>query len=285
VEYYRLNNGLPMPSIGFGTALLKPDVCEHSIITALECGYRSIDTANQYLNERAVGRAIHKSGLPREGIFLTTKLLPIDYGYEKTTKAIDATLKRLDTEYIDLLLLHWPYRDYPGAWKAMEEAVKHGKLKAIGISNFTLENLTTLIDKADILPAIAQVECHPYNQQQKLQAFLQPYGTHLEAWYPLGQGNKKLMGEEVFTRLAHTYGKSNTQIVLRWHLQSGHIVIPRSTNPAHMRENIDLFDFHLTDAEMNQIAALDKNKSFVPLPDFMKRAIFGSLKLNYDAQK
>jgi diketogulonate reductase-like aldo/keto reductase len=284
MECYQLNNGLTMPVVGFGTALLKPDTCERSVITALEAGYRSIDTANLYLNERAVGRALRKSGLPREDIFLTTKLLPPDFGYEKTAKAIDSTLQRLDTEYIDLLLLHWLFGDYQGAWKAMQEAVKRGKLKSIGISNFTLKTLKTLIDGAEILPAISQVECHPYYQQQELKTFLQPYGTLLEAYFPLGHGDKKLIGEEVFTRLGQTYGKSNAQIILKWHLQSGHIIIPRSANPAHIRENIDLFDFHLTDAEMNQIAALEKNTRFFRLPEFAQR-LYSSRKLNYDTQK
>lgn len=285
MEHCQLNNGITMPVIGLGTVQMKPDICERSIITALESGYRAIDTANFYLNERAIGRAIHKSGLPREDIFLTTKLLPSDFGYEKTAKAIDSTLKRLDTEYIDLLLLHWLYGDYPGAWKAMQEAVKSGKLKSIGICNFHLKDLKTLIDGAEILPAIAQVECHPYYQQQELKTFLRPYGILLEAWFPLGHGNKKLIGEEVFTRLAQAHDKSNAQIILKWHLQSGHIIIPKSTNPAHIRENINLFDFHLTDADMNQIAALGKNKRLFTMPEFVQRLLFSSLKLNYDAQK
>lgn len=197
MEHSQLDNGLTMPVVGLGTAQMRPDACERSVIIALESGYRAIDTANFYLNERAVGRAMRKSGLPREDIFLTTKLLPRDFGYEKTAKAIDSTLKRLDTEYIDLLLLHWLYGDYLGAWKAMQEAVKCGKLKSIGICNFHLKSLKTLIDGAQMLPAIAQVECHPYYQQQELKTFLQPYGTLLEAWFPLGHGDKKLIGKEV----------------------------------------------------------------------------------------
>jgi len=194
MEYHQLNNGLTMPAVGLDTAQMRPDACERSVIIALESGYRAIDTANFYLNERAVGRAMCKSGLPREDIFLTTKLLPRDFGYEKTAKAIDSTLKRLDTEYIDLLLVHWLYGDYLGAWQAMQEAVTRGKLKSIGVSNFNLKDLKILIDGAEIPPAIAQVECHPYYQQQELKTFLQPYGILLEAWFPLGHGNKNLLG-------------------------------------------------------------------------------------------
>lgn len=281
----KMNNGIEIPQVGFGVYMMTPDECEVSVLQALKDGYKSIDTANVYMNERAVGRAIIKSKVPREDIFLTTKLWPSDYGYDKTKKAIHATLNRLDTDYIDLLLLHQQFGDFIGAWKAMEEAVEEGTIRAIGLSNFNLKNLKKLIDETNIKPAIMQVECHPYFQEKEMKDFLKPYGTIVESWYPLGHGDKKLLEEPIFAELAKKYGKSNAQIILKWHIQDGNIVIPKSTNPEHIRSNMDLFDFELSDEEMKSIGKLDKNKRYFNIPEFIQRFMYEIYKPNFDKQK
>ncbi len=282
---YKLNNGLEIPAIGFGTYLMKPDDCENAVGIALKDGYRSIDTANIYMNERAVGRAIKASGLKREEIFLTSKIFPCDFGYEKTKKAIDATLRRLDTNYLDLLLLHQKFGDVVGAWKAMEEAVESGKLKSIGVSNFDIKRLEFLMENTKIKPQVNQVECHPYNQQKELKEFHSQHGIVLEAWYPIGHGRKDLIANELFSELGKKYGKSNVQIILKWHLQYGNRVLPKSLNPSHIKENLELFDFELTPEEMKQIEALDKDKPYLRIPDFIGKIFFKLIRINYDKQK
>ena len=253
--YTTLNNGLDMPMVGIGTFMLSPDEAQASCIAALGDGYRLIDTANAYVNEKAVGRAMKASGLPREDIFLETKIWPSFY---EDADAVDKTLARLDTDYIDLLLIHQPAGDYIAGYRLMERAYKAGQVKAIGLSNFTKEQVQEILDICEVKPAVLQTEVHPYFQEKDLKAFLATEGILVQAWYPLGHGDKALLEEPVFTRLAEKYGKSNAQIILRWHIQDGNIVIPGSKNPDHIKANFDIFDFELTDEEMAEIAALDK---------------------------
>lgn len=259
MEYITLNNGVKMPMAGIGTFLLSPDEAEASCISALECGYRLIDTANAYVNEKAVGRAMKKSGLSREEIFLETKLWPSFYEQED---AVEKTLERLDTDYIDLLLIHQPAGNYVAGYRQMEKAYKEGKVKAIGLSNFTAEGIQEILDICEVKPAILQTEVHPYSQEKGLKEFLAKEGIVIQAWYPLGHGDAVLIKESVFTALAEKYGKTNAQIILRWHLQAGNVVIPGSKNPDHIKANLDLFDFALTEEEMAQIAALNQDKRY-----------------------
>ena len=259
MEYVSLNNGVKMPMEGIGTFLLTPDEAEASCVSALQNGYRLIDTANAYCNEKAVGRAMKKSGLQREEIFLETKLWPSFY---TDADAVDKTLARLDTDYIDLLLIHQPTGDYVAGYRLMEKAYKEGKVRAIGLSNFNEEQIKEILSICEVKPTILQTEVHPYAQQKELKAFLAENGMVIQAWYPLGHADKGLLEEPLFTRLAAKYGKSNVQIILRWHIQAGNVVIPGSKNPAHIHDNFDVFDFALTDAEMQEITALNKDKRY-----------------------
>lgn len=268
MEYVTLNNGIKMPMAGIGTFLLTPDEAEASVLNALACGYRLIDTANAYVNEKAVGRAMKKSGVSREEIFLETKLWPSFY---EQVDAVEKTLERLDTDYIDLLLIHQPAGNYIAGYKLMEQAYKAGKVRAIGLSNFTPAQIQEILDVCEVKPAVLQTEVHPYSQEQELKAFLAQEDMVIQAWYPLGHGDKTLIEEPVFSKLAAKYGKSNAQIILRWHVQSGNVVIPGSKNPEHIRANFDLFDFSLDDTEMEEIAALNKNKRYyTSTPDMLK---------------
>lgn len=257
MEYLKLNNGTKIPAAGIGTFLLQPEEAEAACIAALKNGYTLIDTANAYMNEKAVGRAVKASGKARENIYISTKLWPSVYA--TADQAIDGTLARLNTDYIDLLFLHQPVGDYIGAYKAMERAVKDGKVKSLGLSNFSEEQIKEIVDATEIKPVVVQVEAHPYYPQTELKSYLEQFGTVIMAWYPLGHGDKALIGESVFTELANKYGKTNAQIILRWHTQVGNIVIPGSKNEEHIRDNIDIFDFALTDEEIKKIAAVDKN--------------------------
>lgn len=267
-EFVKLNNGVEMPIAGIGTFMLSPDEAENSVISALQAGYRLIDTANAYVNEKAVGRAMKKSGIARENIFLETKLWPSFYEQED---AVEKTLKRLDTDYIDLLLIHQPAGNYIAGYRLMEKAYKEGKVKAIGLSNFTMEQIQKILDVCEVNPAVLQTEVHPYFQEDELKEFLAKEDIAIQAWYPLGHGDKALLEESVFTRLAEKYGKSNAQIILRWHIQAGEIVIPGSKNPDHIRANFELFDFALSDEEMSEIAALNKNKRYyTSTPEMLK---------------
>lgn len=259
MEYVTLNNGVKMPMAGIGTFLLTPDEAEASVLSALECGYRLIDTANAYVNEKAVGRAIKRSGVAREEIFLETKLWPSFY---ENDDAVDKTLERLGTDYIDLLLIHQPAGNYIAGYKQMEKAYKEGKVKAIGLSNFNEAQIKEILYTCEVKPAILQTEVHPYSQEKKLKQFLDQNGIVIQAWYPLGHGDKVLINEKLFAELGKKYGKSNAQIILRWHIQSGDVVIPGSKNPAHIKDNFDLFDFSLTADEMAEIAAMDKQKRY-----------------------
>ena len=261
--YLTLNDGNKIPQFGMGVYMV-PDgePSRKAVLDALKLGYRHIDTAHAYQNERSVGAAVKESGIPREEIWITTKLWPSEYGEGKTMAAIDKMLSRLDTEYIDLLLLHQQFGDYLGAWKDMEKAVAEGKVKSIGISNFESERLEELCQAANIKPAVLQVECHPYYAQEKLKERIAPYGTVIDSWYPIGHGDKNLINERVFTELGKKYGKTNVQIILRWHIQAGNIIFPKSTNPEHIRDNFDIFDFELTAEEMDAVRNLDKGVRF-----------------------
>lgn len=269
MEYATLNNGIKMPMAGIGTFLLTPDEAEASVLSALQCGYRLIDTANAYVNEKAVGRAMRKSGIPRDEIFLETKLWPSFYEQED---AVEKTLQRLGTGYIDLLLIHQPAGNYVAGYRLMEKAYKEGKVRAIGLSNFTPEQVQEILDICEVKPAVLQTEVHPYSQEKELKAFLDKEGIVIQAWYPLGHGDKALIQEPLFTKFGKKYGKSNAQIILRWHIQAGNIVIPGSKNPAHIKENFNLFDFALTDDEMGKITALDKQKRYyTSTPEMLKK--------------
>lgn len=259
MEYATLNNGIKMPMAGIGTFLLTPEEADTSVLHALEEGYRLIDTANAYMNEKAVGRAMKKSGLPREEMFLETKLWPSFYEQEE---AVEKTLKRLDTDYIDLLLIHQPAGNYAAGYRQMEKAYREGKVKAIGLSNFNQDQIREILEICEVKPSILQTEVHPYNQEKELKAFLDKSGMVIQAWYPLGHGDAALLQEPIFAKLGKKYGKSSAQIILRWHMQDGNIVIPGSKNPAHIHDNFDLFDFALTNEEMEEIAALNQNKRY-----------------------
>lgn len=259
MEYITLNNGIKMPMAGIGVFMMSPAEAESSVESALKSGVRLIDTANGYMNESGTGRGIKKSGVPREEIFLVTKLWPTVY--EKET-AVDETLKRLGTDYIDLLFLHQPTANWREGYRNIEKAVKSGKVRAIGLSNFPDEMLREAIDTMELKPQVVQVEAHPYYPQTELKKLLAETGMGLMAWYPLGHGDKSLINEPIFTELAKKYGKTNAQIILRWHIQSGNVVIPGSKNPEHIRDNFDIFDFALTDEDMLKIAAVNKNKRY-----------------------
>ena len=261
--YVTLNNGAVIPQFGLGVYQINgDDATRKACLEAFGIGYRHIDTAHAYQNERGVGQAVKESGIARGAIWITTKLWPHEYGKGKTSIAIDKMLERLNTSYIDLLLLHQQFGDYLGAWQDMEKAVKDGRVRSIGLSNFESGRLEEVLNAAKIVPAVLQVECHPYYQQNELKKRIAAAGTKIESWYPIGHGDASLINESVFTRLAAKYGKTNVQIILRWHIQEGTIVFPRSTQPAHIRENFDIFDFALTSSEMDEIRALDKGKRF-----------------------
>lgn len=267
--YIQLNNGVSMPMAGIGTFLLSPDDAEASVLSALRDGYRLIDTANAYVNEKAVGRAMKKSGLDRKEIFLETKLWPSFYEQED---AVEKTLQRLDTDYIDLLLIHQPAGNYTAGYRLMEKAYKEGKVRAIGLSNFTKAQIQEILALCEVKPAILQTEVHPYSQEKEMKEFLTSQGMVIQAWYPLGHGDKTLLEEPLFAKLGRKYGKSSAQIILRWHLQDGNVVIPGSKNPDHIRANFDLFDFELTREEMAEIAALNKDKRYyTSTPEMLKR--------------
>ncbi len=260
--YLTMNSKYKIPQFGLGVYQIPGDAeTEKACLEAFKLGYRHIDTAHAYQNERGVGAAVKKCGIPREEIFITSKLWVTDYGEKITPVAIDKMLDRLGLKYIDLLLLHQQVGDYIGAYKAMEKAVEQGKVKSIGISNFD-ENLDDLLNHATIKPAVIQVECHPYWNQEDLRKKLEKYGTLIESWYPIGHGDKGLIGEEIFTKLAKKYNKTNVQIILRWHIQKKNIVFPKSTNPKHIKENADIFDFQLTDEEVKEIDKMGKRKRF-----------------------
>jgi len=279
MEYITLNDGNKMPVIGLGTFLMKPEDAEEAVFNALKAGYRLIDTANGYMNERAVGRGFRRSGLKREEVFIETKLWPTVYTKET---AVDETLERLGVDYIDLLLLHQPAGDYITGYRMMEKAVKEGKVRSIGISNFEGEPLEEILRIAEIKPAIIQVEAHPYYPQNEIKERISEIGMHVQAWYPLGHGDPTLQNQPVFEKLAEKYGKSKAQIILRWHVQSGNIVIPGSKNPAHIKDNADIFDFELTEEEIQEIAEINIGKRYYdPKPENL--VAYANMQLNPEA--
>lgn len=258
METIALNNGVEIPQVGLGTYLLEPDDAQAAVTYALDNGYTLIDTANVYVNERAVGRGMRASSRSRDQFFLETKLWPSFF--ERETE-VDETLERLGVDYIDLMILHQPAGNIIAGYRQLEAAYKAGKLRAIGLSNFDVNQTQRILDECEVVPAINQVECHPYFPQTELKALLKKHDIALQAWFPLGgRGNDSIMGESLIQDLAQKHGKSPAQVILRWHVQHGHIVIPGSKTPSHIAQNIELFDFALTDEEMAQIATLDRGK-------------------------
>lgn len=261
MEHRILNNGVEMPVLGFGVYQVEETVCEQCVCDAIAAGYRSIDTASAYLNERAVGRAIRRSGVPREELFITTKLWVQDAGYESTKRALAKSLERLQLDYLDLYLIHQPFGDVYGSWRAMEELYREGAVRAIGVSNFQPDRLVDLILHNEVVPAVNQVETHPFCQQTEAAAVMASEGVQIESWAPFAEGRNNLFGNETLVSLAAKYRKSVAQVVLRWLIQRGVVVIPKSVRPERMAENIDVFDFHLAPEDMDLIATLDTRRS------------------------
>ena len=262
MQYFTLNNGIKIPALGFGVFQVPdPAECERAVAEALNAGYRLIDTAAAYMNEQAVGAAIAKSGIPRDQLFITTKLWVQDMSYEKAKDAIDRSLKNLGLDYLDLYLIHQPMSDYYGAYRAMEEAYRAGKLKAIGVCNFYPHVLTDFCETVDIVPAVNQVELHPFFAQEKALEVMKEYGVTPEAWGPFAEGQHGIFTHPVLTGIGDKYGKSATQVVLRWNIQRGVVVIPKSVHADRIRQNIDVFDFELTPEDMAKISALSLGKS------------------------
>ena len=267
VPMVQLNNGILMPQFGLGTFLQPSDkVCEQSCLTALRAGYRHIDTAHAYNDEEGVGRAVKESGIPREEIWITSKLWPTEYGEGKTLKAIDAMLERMQLDYIDLLYVHQPVGDFVGAWRDMEKAVAMGKVRALGISNFDAsdEVFEKIMSESTVKPAVLQIECHPYAQRLAMREKVKPYGIHVTCWFPLGgaMSNGALLQDPTIMKRAEAHGKTPAQVILRWHIQEGFSAIPGASNPDYIKENIEIFDFVLTDEEMAQMRGLNKEKRF-----------------------
>lgn len=267
--HFKMNDGHEIPALGFGVYLMTSAEVEEFLPKAIEAGYRHIDTANAYFNEVAVGKVIRESGIPREDFFVTTKLFPQSYPYEQCKADIDATLERLGVDYVDLLLFHQPYGDYVDGWRAMEEAVRAGKVRSIGLSNFPARKIEQIMEVAQIKPAALQVELNPYWNQHALKAELAKIGLGdivYEGWYPFGHGDAKLLAEPVIAKIAEAHGKTVAQVILRWMLQEGVVTFPKTTNPQHVLDNIDVFDFELSDDEMARINALPQ-KAYYDVPE------------------
>lgn len=261
MEYVNLSNGLKMPILGYGVYQVTKEECERCVLDALKAGYRSIDTAQSYFNEEEVGNAIEKSGVPREEIFLTTKVWIEHYGYENTKASVLESMRKLKTDYLDLCLLHQPFADYYGAWRALEDLYEEGKIRAIGISNFYPDRMIDIASFARIRPMVNQVETHPFNQQITAKSYMDKYGIQIEAWAPFGEGRGGLFQNEMLVEIGKKYGKTTAQVMLRWHIQRGVVVIPKSTHYERMVENLNVFDFALSDEDMAAIATLDKKES------------------------
>lgn len=261
MEYVKLNNGIEMPILGYGVYQVTPEECERCVSDAISVGYRLIDTAQAYGNEEGVGNAIRKSNIPRKDLFITTKVWISNAGYEKAKASIEESLQKLQTDYIDLLLIHQPFNDYYGTYRAMEEANKTGKVRAIGVSNFYPDRFVDLAEFCEIKPAVNQMETHVFNQQRKLREVMQEYGTELMAWGPFAEGRNDFFTNGTLAAIGVKYGKSVAQVALRFLIQRGIIVIPKSTHKERMIENFNVFDFSLTEREMTVIAALDNEKS------------------------
>ena len=261
MEYVTLNNGLKMPMLGYGVYQVAPEECERCVLDAIDVGYRLIDTAQAYANEEGVGNAIVKCGVPREELFITTKVWVSNAGYVKAKASIDESLKKLQTDYIDLLLIHQPFGDYYGTYLAMEEAYKEGKLRAIGVSNFYPDRFVDIAHFAGIKPAVNQVETHVFQQQKQAKEYMKKYGTQIESWGPFAEGKNDLFTNPTLAEIGGKYGKTVAQTALRFLIQSGVVVIPKSTHKERMEENLNVFDFALTGQEMAQIEALDGGES------------------------
>ena len=263
MEFVTLPNGVEMPILGYGVYQIPQDICERCVLDALQAGYRALDTAQSYFNEEQVGNAIEKSGIPRKEIFLTTKVWIEHYGYEQAKGSVLESMRKLRTDYLDLVLLHQPFGDYYGAYRALEDLYEAGKLRAIGISNFYPDRMVDIASFARIRPMVNQVEVHPLHQQDEAKQWLDKYGIQMEAWAPFGEGRGGLFTNPVLTQIGAKYGKTAAQVILRWHIQRGIAVIPKSTHVERMRENLDVFDFTLTPEDMAAVAALDERQSAV----------------------
>ena len=262
MKYVTLNNGVKMPILGFGVFQIDDmKECEEAVYNALKAGYRLIDTAASYRNEEAVGRAIKRSGIPREEIFVTTKLWVSDANYEKAKLAFETSLKKLDLEYIDLYLIHQPFNDVYGAWRAMTELYKEGKIKAIGVSNFYPDRLVDFIMNNEVVPAVNQVETHPFNQQVKANKIMKEYGVQIESWGPFAEGKNGIFTNEILSEIGKKYNKSVAQVILRWLIQRDVVVIPKSVRKERIEENFNVFDFELNSEDMGKISELDKKES------------------------
>ena len=261
MEYVTLNNGVKMPILGYGVFQIGAEDTERCVLDAISVGYRSIDTAQGYFNEESVGEAISKCGVPREELFLTTKIWISNGGYEKAKASIDESLRKLKTDYVDLMLIHQPFNDYYGSYRAMEEAYKAGKIRAIGVSNFMPDRFIDIAGFVEVKPAVNQLEVHVFQQQKIAREILSKYNTQIMAWSPLAQGKNNLFTNETLTGIGEKYGKTAAQVNLRFLIQSGVVVIPKSTHKERMEENFDLFDFSLTDDEMQKLQALDLGRS------------------------
>lgn len=261
MESVTLYNGVKMPILGYGVYQVTQEECERCVLDALQVGYRSIDTAQSYFNEEQVGRAIVRSGIPRDEIFLTTKVWIEHYGYKQTRASVLDSMKKLQTGYLDLVLLHQPFSDYYGAYRALEELYDEGRVRAIGISNFYADRMVDIASFSRIKPMVNQVETHPLNQQIEAKRWMEKYSVQIEAWAPFGEGRNGMFTNPVITAIGARHGKTAAQVILRWHIQRGVVVIPKSTHVERMKENFDVFDFALSEAEMEQMAALDKRQS------------------------
>ena len=261
MEYLKLNNGVMMPQIGYGVYQIAPDVCERHVAEALNVGYRMIDTAQAYHNEDGVGRAVADCGISRDEIFLVTKVWISNYGYDKAKASIEESLSRLRTDYIDLILLHQPFCDRYGAYRALQDAYREGKVRAIGVANFYPDHFIDLAENMDIVPAVNQVETHVFCQQQKAQVIMQVYGTQIMSWGPFAEGRNNLFGNTTLKEIAERHNKTVAQVALRWLLQRGVVIIPKTTHVERMKENYDIFDFVLSDDDMDLIATLDTGNS------------------------
>ncbi len=261
MEYVTLYNSVKMPILGYGVYQVTKEECERCVLDALKAGYRSIDTAQSYFNEEEVGEAIQKSGVPRNEIFLTSKVWIDNYGYDKCRKSVETSMKKLKTDYLDLMLLHQPFSDYYGTWRALEDLYREGKIRAIGVSNFYPDRLVDIASFSSVRPMVNQVETHPFNQQVAAKKYMDKYGVQIEAWAPFGEGRGGLFENPVLAEIAQKHKKTTAQVMLRWHIQRGVVVIPKSTHYERMKENLNVFDFMLDEEDMAKIAALDKNES------------------------